>query len=54
MPGLALDTGKTHEAAGIHITYWQRGRRMAASGARAAAGDRVLYGGRHFGVPRLI
>ena len=35
MPGLALDTGKTHEAAGIHITYWQRGRRMAARGTRS-------------------
>jgi hypothetical protein len=34
MPGLALDTGKTHEAAGIHISYWQRGRGMAAHGAR--------------------
>jgi hypothetical protein len=34
MPGLALDTGKTHEAAGFHITYWQRGRGMAARSAR--------------------
>src|SRR5215470_12663282 len=34
MPGLGVDTGKTHEAAGFHIAYWQRGRRMAACGAR--------------------
>jgi hypothetical protein len=33
MPDLALDTGKTHEAAGFHITYWQRGRGMAARSA---------------------
>ena len=46
MPGLALDTGKTHEAAGFHITYWQRGRRMAAlcarSGYQKAAVDRPV------------
>jgi hypothetical protein len=34
MPGLPLDTGKTHEAAGIYITYWQHGRRVAARGTR--------------------
>ena len=34
MPGLALDTGKTHEAAGIYITYWQHGGRMAAHSAQ--------------------
>jgi len=39
MPGLALDTGKTHEPAGIYITYWQHGRRVAARRASAAILD---------------
>jgi hypothetical protein len=30
-PGIALSTGKPHEAAGIHINSWQHGRRMARS-----------------------
>ena len=33
---LALDTGKTHEAAAIYITHWQHGRRVANRGVGTA------------------